>query len=52
MRNAASRLVNAIRLTSQVTERHKVGFYVDYTINCTGSSVTQDGDECRKPGDD
>lgn len=52
VRNAASRMVNSIRLTSQVTERHKVGFYIDYTINCTGSSVTKDGDECRQPGDD
>lgn len=52
VRNANSRMVNAIRLTSQVTPRNKVGFFIDYTKNCSGSSFTKDADQCRKPGDD
>ena len=31
VRNDTSRFVNSIRLTSQVTQRNKVGFYYDYT---------------------
>jgi hypothetical protein len=51
VRNAASRIVNSVRLTSQVTPRNKVGFYVDYTVNCSGSAVVEDSGECRNPGD-
>ena len=39
VRTATSRIVNSVRLTSQVTPRNKVGFYADYTVNCSGSSV-------------
>ena len=52
VQNDTSRLVNSIRLTSQVTQRNKVGFYYDYTMNCSGSSVSKDSGECRSPGDD
>ena len=52
VRNASARMVNSIRLTSQVTPRNKVGFFIDYTKNCTGSSFTKDADQCRTPGDD
>ena len=52
VRNATSRFVNSVRLTSQVTPRNKVGFYADYTVNCSGSSVVKDSGECRSPGDD
>jgi hypothetical protein len=51
VRNNSSRWVNSVRLTSQLSQRNKVGFYYDYTKNCSGSAVTKDGDECRKPGD-
>jgi hypothetical protein len=52
VRNDTSRWVNSIRLTDQVTPRNKVGFYFDYTMNCSGSSVVKDSGECRSPGDD
>ena len=52
VRNASARMVSSIRLTSQVTPRNKVGFFIDYTKNCTGSSFTKDADQCRTPGDD
>ena len=52
VQNDTSRFVNSIRLTSQVTQRNKVGFYYDYTMNCSGSSITKDSGECRSPGDD
>jgi hypothetical protein len=51
VRTAASRIVNSVRLTSQVTPRNKVGFYYDYTINCSGSAVIKNSGECRSPGD-
>ena len=51
MRNANSKLIGATRLTWQATQRHKLGFYIDYTKNCTGSSVSADGGQCRAPGD-
>jgi hypothetical protein len=52
VRTAASRIVNSIRLTDQLTPRNKVGFYFDYTMNCSGSSFAKDGGQCRSPGDD
>jgi hypothetical protein len=52
VRNATSKLLGAARLTWQATPRNKLGFYIDYTRNCTGSSVTPDGGQCRSPGDD
>ncbi len=51
VRNATSKLVNAVRLTSQVTQRNKVGFYIDYTKNCSASAFVRDSDQCRNPGD-
>jgi len=51
VRNDTARWVNSVRLTSQVSQKNKVGFYYDYTMNCSGSSINKDGDECRKPGD-
>ena len=52
VRNDTSRLVNGGRLTSQVSPRNKVGFYADYTMNCSGSAVVKDSGQCRSPGDD
>ncbi|MEP7306616.1 MAG: carboxypeptidase regulatory-like domain-containing protein [Acidobacteriota bacterium] len=51
VRNATSKKIGATRLTWQATQRNKLGFYVDYTKNCSGSSVTTDGGQCRQPGD-
>jgi Carboxypeptidase regulatory-like domain len=51
-RNANSKLIGAMRLTGQLTPKNKLGFYYDYQKNCSGSAFTQDGDQCRKPGDD
>lgn len=51
VQNDTSRLINAVRLTSQVSQRNKVGFYADYTINCSGSSITKNSSQCRNPGD-
>ena len=52
IRSANSKLLGAARLTWQASQRHKLGFYIDYTKNCTGSSVTSEGGQCRAPGDD
>jgi hypothetical protein len=52
VRNAASRIVNSIRLTDQITPRNKAGFYFDYTMNCSGSSFAKDSSQCRSPGSD
>ena len=51
VRSATSKLLGAARLTWQATPRNKLGFYIDYTRNCTGSSVVPDGGQCRSPGD-
>jgi hypothetical protein len=50
VRSANSKLLGATRLTWQATSRNKVAFYIDYSKNCTGSSVTADGGQCRSPG--
>ncbi len=52
VRNANSKKVVATRLTWQASQKNKFGFYVDYTKNCSGSSFSQDGEQCRTPGDD
>jgi hypothetical protein len=51
VRNANSKKVGATRLTWQANSIHKLGFYIDYTKNCSGSSVTGDSGQCREPGD-
>jgi hypothetical protein len=51
-RNANSKLIGAGRVTGQLTPRNKLQFYYDYQKNCSGSAFTQNGDQCRKPGDD
>jgi hypothetical protein len=51
VRNANAKFVNSGRLTWQATDRNKLGFYMDYTKNCTGSSYTPGGDDCREPGE-
>jgi hypothetical protein len=51
VRNANAKRIGATRLTWQATQRNKLGFYVDYTKNCSGSAVASDGGQCRKPGE-
>ena len=51
VRNATSKKIGATRLTWQASQKNKFGFYIDYTKNCSGSSVSQDGGQCRAPGD-
>ena len=51
-RNANDKKIGAIRLTNQLTQRNKLQFYFDYQKNCSGSSFTPDGDQCRQRGDD
>ena len=50
-RNAVSRTVTAIRLTSQVTPRNKVGFFFDNQLACDGSGLLTDSGDCRPRGD-
>ena len=51
VRNANSKKIVATRLTWQAAARHKLGFYIDYTKNCSGSSFARDSGQCRQPGD-
>ncbi len=51
-RAAAAKMIEAIRLTGQVTARHKVGFYLDYQQVCNGSAYTQGAEQCRDRGED
>ena len=50
-RNAVSRTVTAIRLTSQVTPRNKVGFFFDNQLACDGSAMIRDSSDCRPRGE-
>jgi hypothetical protein len=52
VRDANSKNTAAIRLTSQITPRNKLGFYYDYQKQCTGSAFSADGEQCRQRGDD
>src|SRR5688572_28119805 len=51
-RTAAAKMIEAIRLTAQITPRNKVGFYWDYQKVCNGSAFAKGGDQCRDRGDD
>jgi carboxypeptidase family protein len=51
VRSTISKILNGGRITSQLTPRNKVGFYLDVTQNCSGSSFVKDSDQCRSPGD-
>ncbi len=50
-RDASSKMIETIRLTSQLSQRNKVSFYFDYQRPCAGSSYSADGKQCRNPGD-
>ncbi|HEY1305182.1 MAG TPA: carboxypeptidase regulatory-like domain-containing protein [Vicinamibacterales bacterium] len=51
-RNANSKMIGAIRLTGQASDKNKLGFYYDYQKNCSGSAYTKGADQCRDRGDD
>jgi len=51
-RAAAAKMIDAIRLTGQVTPRNKFGFYLDYQQVCNGSAFTKGATQCRDRGDD
>jgi hypothetical protein len=51
VRNSTSKTLNSARLTWQATPRNKIGFYIDYTKNCSGGAYKEGGDQCRGPGD-
>src|SRR6195256_1965536 len=51
-RLATDKMIDAIRLTSQLSAKNKVGFYYDYQKNCTGSNLVQGGKQCRDRGTD
>ena len=51
-RGAAAKMIEAIRLTGQVTPKNKVGFYLDYQKVCNGSAFGQGAEQCRDRGDD
>jgi hypothetical protein len=52
VRNANGKKVNAVRLTWQATQKNKLGFYLDYTQNCSAGAYKTGGDQCRSPGKD
>jgi hypothetical protein len=49
--HSTSKTLNAVRLTQQATQKNKLGFYIDYTKNCSGGAHKEGGDQCRGPGD-
>ncbi|HEU4694239.1 MAG TPA: carboxypeptidase regulatory-like domain-containing protein, partial [Vicinamibacterales bacterium] len=51
VRNSTSKTLNSVRLTWQATPKNRVGFYIDYTKNCSGGAYKEGGDQCRAPGD-
>src|SRR5436190_8289778 len=51
VRNSTSKTLNAVRLSWQATQKNKLGFYIDYTKNCSGGAYKEGGDQCRGPGD-
>ncbi len=52
VRNSTSKTLNAVRLTWQATQKNKVGFYIDYTKNCSAGAYKEGGNQCRAPGKD
>ena len=51
-RGANARTITALRLTTQVGQRHKVGVFFDNQLACDGSAMTTDADSCRPRGND
>ncbi len=51
-RGANSRTITNLRLTTQLGQRHKVGVFFDNQLECSGSAMTTDADNCRARGND
>ena len=51
-RGANSRTITALRLTTQLGQKHKVGVFFDNQLDCGGSAMTTDADNCRPRGED
>src|SRR5215467_1705425 len=51
-RSAADKMIESIRLTSQLTPRNKLGVYWEYQANCAGSALVNMGGACRDRGSD
>jgi hypothetical protein len=51
-RSAEDKKIGGIRLTAQLTDRNKIGFYHDYQKVCQGGAFAAGGDQCRDRGDD
>ena len=51
VRNSTSKTLNAVRLTWQATQKNKLGFFIDYTKNCSAGAYKEGGSQCRAPGD-
>jgi len=51
-RGANARTITALRLTTQVGQKHKVGVFFDNQLACDGSAMTTDADDCRPRGND
>ena len=50
-RNAVSRTVTALRLTTQATARNKFSFFFDNQLACDGSTMTTEKGGCRPRGE-
>jgi Carboxypeptidase regulatory-like domain len=51
-RGANARTITALRLTTQVGQRHKVGVFFDNQLACDGSAMSTDAESCRPRGSD
>ena len=51
-RGANARTITALRLTTQIGQKHKVGVFFDNQLACDGSAMTTDADSCRPRGTD
>ena len=51
-RNASVRNIYSLRLTSQLTQKNRLSFSHEYQHRCSGSTITPDGDGCRKRAGD
>ncbi len=50
--NATRRTITAVRVTTQLTPRNKLGFYFDNQLWCDGSSMLTSGEGCRLATDE
>jgi hypothetical protein len=52
VRVSTSKTLNSGRFTWQASQKNKVGFYIDYTKNCSAGAYADGGGQCRGPGKD